>query len=65
MAKKEKLLKKSRFLKNVSLLKEAVDSSKVSSIKFQYPSREDYVDRIFKIINEKENKEFSRESLLI
>ena len=63
MAKKAKLLKKSRFLKNVSSLKEAVESSKVSSVKFQYPSRGDYVDRIFKII--KENKEFSRESLLI
>ena len=63
MTKKEKLLKKSRFLKNVSSLKEAVESSKVSSVKFQYPSRGDYVDRIFKII--KENKEFSRESLLI
>ena len=65
MAKKGKLLKKSRFLKNVTSLKEAVESSKVSSVKFRYPSRGDYIDRIFKIIKEKENKEISRESLLI
>ena len=63
--KTEKLLKKSIFLNNIKSLKEAVNSEKPSSEKFQYRSREDYLERLFKIIMEKKTKDIPSEDLLV
>ena len=65
MAKKDKLLKKSKFLSSVNSLREAIISEKSSTQKFQYSAREEYIGKIFKIIMEKKEKKFLKEDLIV
>lgn len=65
MAKKDKLLKKSRFLNSVNRLREAIVSEKSSTEKYQYSAREEYIGKIFKIIMDKKEKKFLKEDLIV
>ncbi len=65
MAKKDKLLKKSRFLNSVNSLREAIASDKSGSEKFQYSTREGYIGKILEIIMEKKEKKFLKEDLIV
>jgi len=65
MAKKDKILKKSRFLNSVNSLREAIVSEKSSSEKFQYSSREEYIGKVLKIVMEKKEKKFLKVDLIL
>ena len=65
MAKKDKLLKKSKFLNSINSLREAIISEKSSSLKYQYSTREEYIGKIFKIVMDKKEKKFLKEDLIV
>lgn len=65
MVKKTKILKKSRFLNSVISLREAVVSDKSSTEKFQYSTREEYIEKIFKINMERKEQKFLKEDLIV
>ena len=65
MVKKTKILKKSRFLNSVISLREAIDSEKSSTEKFQYSTREEYIEKIFKINMERKEQKFLKEDLIV
>ena len=65
MVKKTKILKKSRFLNSVISLREAVVSDKSSTEKFQYSTREEYIEKIFKITMARKEHKFLKEDLIV
>ncbi|HEY0090418.1 MAG TPA: hypothetical protein VGB37_16330 [Candidatus Lokiarchaeia archaeon] len=65
MVKKEKLIKKSKFLQNVNSLKNLINGEKLVLDAFPFSSRDDYIAKIYNIIIENKDKEFSKEKLLI
>ena len=65
MVKKDKILKKSRFLGSVNSLREAIVSEKSSTGKYQYSTREEYIGKVLKIVMDKKEKQFLKEDLVV
>ena len=61
MVKKEKLIKKSKFLKNVNSLKNKINGEKLKLDTFPYSSRDEYIVKIYNLIIENKSREFLKE----
>ena len=64
MVKKDKSIKKSKFLKNVNSLKNKINGEKLKLDTFPYSSRDEYIMKLYNLIIENKDRKFSKEEFL-